>query len=55
MRKITAKGGPLDGKTYEVPDDADRIDVPDSDGHYRATAKQASWVPDTQPAPPSKG
>lgn len=41
MRTVNLKGGPLDGKTYLVPDAHETIDH--EDGHYRLTAKQGTW------------
>lgn len=34
MRKITLTGGPLDGKTFDVPEHADRIDHHAAEGYY---------------------
>lgn len=42
-RKITAKGGPLHGKSYTVPDNMAQF--PAEGGTYRVTAKQATWQP----------
>lgn len=55
-KKITAKGGPLDGKTYLVPENLTRIDVPADQGagHYKINEKTATWKadhPDTAPEP----
>lgn len=41
MRRITLKDGPLDGKSYDVPDNADRI--PADGGSYRLTPKTGQW------------
>ena len=43
MRRITLKDGPLDGKTYDVPDSAVRI--PAVGGAYRLTPKTGQWEP----------
>ena len=42
-RNVTAKGGPLHGKTYTVPDGM--TSFPAKGGTYRVTAKQATWQP----------
>ncbi|UGS26338.1 hypothetical protein K8F61_17180 [Microbacterium resistens] len=51
-RTVTAKGGPLHGKSYTIPDGTDSFPafmggVP---GTYRVTAKQAHWQPDDRSA-----
>ena len=51
MRRITLKDGPLDGKTYDVPDDAVRIRA--MDGAYRLTPKTGQWEP-TKAAKPTQ-
>lgn len=40
---ITAKGGPLHGKSFTVPDGT--TSFPAEGGVYRVTAKQATWDP----------
>ena len=46
-RKITAKGGPLNGKTFTVHDTADTFTHHAAPGgHYKITEKQATWTPD---------
>ncbi|WP_425836982.1 hypothetical protein [Microbacterium sp. PA5] len=44
MRKLTLKGGPLDGKTYHVPAEQDTLAA--DGGHYKLTARTAKWQPD---------
>ncbi len=51
MRRITLEDGPLDGKTYDVPDNADRI--PADGGSYRLTPKTGQWEP-TKAAKPAQ-
>ncbi|SDQ05121.1 hypothetical protein [Leucobacter chromiiresistens] len=51
MRRITLKDGPLDGKTYDVPDNAVRI--PAVGGAYRLTPKTGQWEP-TKAAKPAQ-
>lgn len=52
-RKITAKGGPLHGKSYTVPDNVSSFAPPPGSpaGSYRVTEKQAIWEPKPAPAP----
>lgn len=52
-KKITAKGGPLNGKTYLVPENLTRIDVPAEQGagHYKVNGKSATWKADQPDAP----
>lgn len=53
MRTITAEGGPLDGKTYEIPDTLDQFDGPDpAAGHYTVAEDGATWVDATPVTPP---
>lgn len=51
-RTITAKGGPLHGKSYTVPDNMSSFPSPRAadKGSYRLTEKQAIWEPATSPA-----
>lgn len=42
-RRITLKDGPLDGKTYDVPEDLEHIDA--TGGRYRLTKTTAKWEP----------
>lgn len=48
-KKITVKGGPLDGRTYLIPERLTRIDVPAEQGagHYKVNTKTATWQEDT--------
>ena len=61
-KRITAKGGPLDGRTFDVPDTATELDhhvTADARGAYKVNAKTATWQPDgkvdTKPAKPIDG
>lgn len=51
MKRITLKGGPLNGRSYDVPDNADRI--PAQGGSYRLTPKTGQWEP-TKAAKPAQ-
>ncbi|MGO3844449.1 hypothetical protein [Agrococcus casei] len=46
-RKITAKGGPLHGKKFTVPENMTSFDPPVGyvAGTYRVTERQAIWEP----------
>lgn len=45
MRTITMSGGPLNGLSFDIPDDADRVDHHATDGHYTA---DGDWVPNVE-------
>ncbi|SJM55007.1 hypothetical protein [Agrococcus casei] len=47
-RKITAKGGPLHGKKFTVPENMTSFEPPVGyvAGKYRVTEKQAVWEPE---------
>jgi hypothetical protein len=47
MRTINAKGGPLDGKTVQVPDHTDTFTHhADDSSHYKVNEKTATWQGD---------
>lgn len=48
--KVTAKGGPLDGKTYVVHETAKQLDPHPAvtGGHYKVNEKTATWQPDAK-------
>lgn len=47
IRKVTAKGGPLHGKSYSVHANLAEFPPPPGSkpGRYRVTEKQAIWEP----------
>ena len=50
-RRIKANGGPVDGKTFDVPEtSATFTHHAAPGGHYKVNAKTATWVADKTPA-----
>lgn len=48
-KNITAKGGPLDGKTFTVPDGMKTFTHHAAPGgHYKVNTKTASWQDDAE-------
>lgn len=43
MRKVTLKGGPLDGKTYLVPETQETLTHHAAPGAYKLTAARGTW------------
>jgi hypothetical protein len=55
MRTITCKGGPLDGKSYDIPDT--QTEVTTDGGIYKVTptSNRAAWAADkAKPKPATK-
>lgn len=49
-RKLTAQGGPLNGRTFLISDDVKTFTHHASpDGHYQANQKTATWKPAQPP------
>lgn len=57
-RDVTAKGGPLDGKTVTVHETQETFTHhADTSGSYKVNEKSVTWQPNTKPAEsaPAKG